>query len=150
MDLNKLTASIQQHEGTGKIINGRFMPYADSRGFTSIGYGRCIQLVGISHVEATYLCSNDIQLASGEAQAQSWWPVVANDDVRSRALVEIIYNLGLPKFNQFVKAIAALSQSDFTTCADEFRNSAWYGEVGSSPGERGYDLAQMIQTGVDP
>jgi lysozyme len=144
LDVAKLTVSIQRHEGL------RLHPYTDTTGNITIGWGRNLSGKGISNGEATQLLSNDISDVIIQAEAQAWWPNVQNDDVRARALCEIIYNIGLAGFNGFVKAIAALCDDDFTTAANEFRDSAWASQVGSQPGQRGYVLCQMIETGEDP
>ena len=143
VDMQKLTASIQAHEGL------RLQIYDDINGYATIGYGRNLSTKGISNDEATYLLGNDIRSAIGEAEAQPWWGVVKNDDVRSRALIEILFNVGLGSFNRFVKAVAALCAGDFPTAANQFRDSAWFKQVGSLPGQRGYVLCQMIETGCD-
>ena len=74
------------------------------------------------------------------------WAAVANDDVRSRALCEILFNLGLSRLNGFVKALGYLREGDFGDAANEFRNSTWFGQVG----KRAVILTEMIETGQDP
>jgi lysozyme len=140
VDMRKLTASIMAHEGL------RLKPYKDATGNTTIGYGRNLDGKGISTAEAANLLSDDIGDVILQAEAQTWWPVVKNDDVRARALVEIIFNIGLAGFNTFVKAIAALNDADFSTCVAEFKNSIWATQVG----QRAIILTGMIETGEDP
>jgi lysozyme len=143
MDLDKLQASLIAHEGL------RLKVYFDSVGKATIGVGRNISDVGISEPEALVLLGNDIQSCLAQAQGEPWWPVVADDDVRSRAMVEILFNLGLAGLRGFPVALAALEQRDFAGAAAGFRDSIWYNQVGSQPGQRGYVLAQMIETGLD-
>lgn len=139
VDLDKLTASIKAHEGL------RLSPYDDATGNLTIGYGRNLTGDGISNAEANYLLGNDLQSAIGEAEAQPWWNNVKDNDARSRALIECIFNLGIGKFNGFTKAIAALCTGDFETAGAELLNSLWAREVG----KRAEVLAAMVQTGVD-
>lgn len=145
VDVTKLTESIKIHEGTGPLHASRFMPYRDSRGLLTIGYGRCIEMIGVSLEEANFLLSNDIAVSLAQAQAQSWYQIVSQNDPRCRAIVEIIFNLGLAKFEQFINAIAALNKGDWENSANEFENSAWFREVG----QRGEELVEMIRSGED-
>jgi lysozyme len=140
MDRDKLQASIVSHEGL------KLLPYADSQGKMTIGVGRNLTDCGISYGEALYLLGNDIQSAIADAHAEPWWPVVAGDDVRSRALVEMVFNLGIRKLRGFVNALGALGRGDFGGAADQFMDSAWAGEVG----KRAVVLTEMIRTGTDP
>lgn len=145
VDLEKLTSSLKQHEGSGPVLDGRFMPYKDSRGYLTIGYGRCIQLRGISDVEAATLLRNDIAVSVEEAEQQSWFPLVEGCEPRLRALCEIIFNLGLPKFNSFHKAVAALDRADWAEASAEFLDSQWKNQIG----QRAEELCAMILTGND-
>lgn len=144
MDEAKLQASIMLHEGF------RSKPYTDSAGCLTIGYGRNLSDVGISEPEGRFLLGNNIQSCIAQAAAQPWWQAVAGDDVRSRAILEILFNLGLAKLGQFVVALSALGASDFEGAAAAFRDSNWFRQVGSQPGQRGYMLTEMIRTGNDP
>jgi lysozyme len=140
----KLQAALVAHEGL------RLFPYQDSMGKLTIGCGRNLTDNGISNDEAMLLLGNDIARALAAAQGEPWWPVVADDDVRSRAMVELVFNLGIGKLRGFVHALFALGNGDFEGAAAEFMDSDWYREVGSQPGQRGYVLVQMIATGADP
>jgi lysozyme len=156
MDVAKLRASLIAHEGnvpyvyddaTGKpIVSGCTVV-----GNPTVGVGRLVSSAkGLSPAECGALLDNDIASCIAEASAWPWWAPVANDDVRGRAIVEILFNLGLPKLNGFVVALAALGNGDFEGAASAFRDSAWFNQVGSQPGQRGYVLTEMIETGVDP
>jgi lysozyme len=139
MDIAKLTADISQAEGL------RLLPYTDTTGHISIGYG-CNLDAGITETEASYLRDNRIQAAIAMAEAQAWWPMVSPSDARSRAFVEILFNLGLGRFNGFTKALAAAMASDWPACSAELLNSVWAQQVG----ERAERLAAMVATGEDP
>jgi len=139
-DIQKLTASIQSHEGL------RLRPYVDSRGYLTIGYGRNLDAKGITNDEATYLLGNDIQSSIREAQAQYWWQYVANDDVRSRACVEIVFNIGIGGMSGFHDALAAMARGDWAACGAAFLDSLWSKQVG----QRAEVLASMIISGLDP
>ena len=51
----------KRHEGTGPMQNGRLMPYHDSVGKLTIGYGRNIEDTGVTPEEALYLLQNDLE-----------------------------------------------------------------------------------------
>lgn len=140
MDLNKLTASIKQHEGL------RNFPYTDTTGHVSIGFGRNLTGKGISNEEAEYLLGNDIQLSIGEAKTQPWWGFVAGCDARENAFIEICYNIGFGALSNFHVALAAASSGDWTACSAAFLDSLWAKEVGS----RAVILCKMIETGLFP
>jgi lysozyme len=144
VDLTKLTASIQQSEGTGPTQNGRLLPYHDSLGVLTIGYGRNLQ-DGISQSEANFLLSNDIAISVQEAQAQPWFAAAEQSEPRLRALCEVLFELGLAKFNGFHNAVSALNRADWATASSEFLNSLWHEQVG----KRAERLCAMILTGED-
>lgn len=137
MDIAKLTASIKEHEGL------RFLPYVDTTGNVTIGYG-CNLSAGISDDEAEFLLRNRIELSIGEAEKMPWWNKVSDNDARSNALIECIYNLGARKFSVFIKVHAALCAGDFRTASAELLNSLWAKQVG----KRAEVLATMVRTGT--
>ena len=59
------------------------------------------------------------------------------------ALVNICFNLGLPRFLKFKKALAAAEDQDWELCADEFMDSKWASQVG----QRAVELTTIIRTG---
>lgn len=150
VDMNKLTTSIQVHEGLELKIyddaNGKLIvPGYTVIGNPTIGWGRCLSTKGVTSAEANQLLGNDIADVILQAEAQAWWETIKNDDVRARAIIEILFNLGLAKLNTFVKALNALANADFSACAAEFRNSTWAKQVR----KRAVALTAMIETGQD-
>lgn len=139
MDLAKLSQSIQAGEGC------RLNPYTDTTGHLTIGFGRNLSSNGISLDEARFLLSNDLQFAVRTAQTQPWWSVVKDDDVRSRALTEIGYNIGFRALAGFHKALDAALRRDWPACAAALLDSLWARQVGA----RAERLAAMILTGTD-
>ena len=139
IDMGKLTSSIMAHEGL------RLQPYTDTTGNITIGYGRNLTGKGISHDEAASLLSNDIENALAQAQGEPWWSHVAGNDARARALVEIVFNIGLGGLRPFTHAIASLCNDDFAGAAQAFLDSQWAKQVG----QRATILTQMIYYGED-
>lgn len=131
--------SIKQHEGYRAHI------YKDSVGKWTIGYGRNLSDNGLSEDEAEYLLSNDILSAIHEAEQQPWWPSVVDNDARARALCELVFSLGIPRLNGFIRALGCLSGRDFEGAAAEFKASKWHTQVG----HRAEILEHMIEYGKD-
>jgi lysozyme len=152
MDIEKLTASIIEHEGMRLYVYDDATGLPIKQGHTvqgnpTIGVGRLLTAQkGISNIECMAMLSTDIQAAIATAEAQAWWPMVSPSDARSRAFVEILFNLGLGRFNGFTKALADAMASDWPACSAELLNSLWAQQVG----ERAGRLAAMVATGEDP
>lgn len=151
INLNKLEESLMRHEGNVPYVyddhdGSPITPGYTVIGHPTIGIGRLLTKDrGLSYDERKYLLSNDIQSSLREAQAQPWWANVRDDDVRARALVEMVFNLGISRFRGFERAISHLLNSEFTNAAKEFLDSKWSAQVGN----RANVLAKMIETGED-
>jgi lysozyme len=115
-------------------------------GNPTIGVGRLATAArGLSPAERQYLLGNDIAVCISEAQSQSWWGLVSPCEPRCRAIIEILFELGLPEFNDSHNAVAALNAGDWGTASAEFLNSLWARQVGA----RAKTLCSMILTGTD-
>jgi lysozyme len=108
---------IKKHEGL------KLEPYLDSLGNLTIGVGRCLSLNGISKEEAEYLLENDIREAIRGLQQYSWY-VVQPAGVQM-ALINMCFNLGLPKLLGFRKMIKGLIDRDYEVAAAEALDSRW-------------------------
>lgn len=139
VDLAKLTQSIKLHEGL------RLLPYLDTVGKITIGYGRNISDKGISLDEASILLDHDISAVLEQAQSEPWWQNVKGNDVRARACCEIIFNIGIGDFRTFKNAISCLLANDFSGAARNFLDSQWTRQVNG----RAVILCRMIETGLD-
>lgn len=139
MDVNKrkLIDSIKRHEGFSA------KPYRCSQGFMTIGYGRNVESRGITESEAELLLYNDIESAVDSAVLLEYWHSL--NEVRRRVIIEMIFNLGLPKFLEFSKMRLALLDHDYFKAADEMIDSLWAKQVGG----RAKTLANMMRLGED-
>lgn len=100
-------------------------PYRDTvKKKLTIGYGRNLDDVGISPDEAEYLLRNDINAAIADACTLPYWESL--NTARRMVLVDMVFNLGLPKFLRFVKLGAALHIGDYRLAAAEMIDSRWY------------------------
>lgn len=139
MNIDKLLASIELHEGL------ELKPYTDTTGHLTIGYGTNLS-AGITIAEAIFLLNDRLNSTVLLCEAQNWWPNVKDDDVRSRAMIEIVYNMGIEKIEEFKNALGFLIKNNYIACAQEFMDSLWAKQVG----DRAIELTQMMATGQDP
>lgn len=125
-----------RHEGI------RTAAYRDSRGFLTIGVGRCLDTEGISHDEAIYLLQNDIRNAQQKVVAAMPW-VLGLDDERQEVLYEMCFQLGINGLLQFKNMISAIKGGDYAAAAREMLSSAWHTQTPA----RCEELADIILTG---
>lgn len=142
MSNERLTMMIVRHEGRNVDSNGRHMPYKDSVGLLTVGYGRNIEQRGISEDEAQYLLANDIADHRNELLVHAPW-VQGLDDVRQAVLVDMAFNLGVPGLMGFRRMLAAVREGRWQRAAAEMLDSRWANQVGS----RADELARMMLKG---
>ena len=146
--MNRLIDLIKHHEGTGPVKNGRLMPYQDSEGYTTIGYGRCIDLVGITEKEADELVRNDIIQTGAECYHNFFWFDELNEP-RQAVIISMVFNMGMPKFMGldghpgFKKTIKLLEGEHYVAASIEMLDSKWAKQVG----QRAIELSNMMKTG---
>lgn len=119
----------------------RLKPYRDTVGKLTIGYGRNLDDVGISKEEALIMMRNDIAVSRRELSQYSWFRNL--DDKRKDAVINMHFNLGLPRLLTFRNMIAALERGDYKRAADEALDSRWAVQVG----ERAVRIARVLRGG---
>ena len=62
---------------------------------------------------------------------------------RQAGIVDLLFNLGLPRFSRFVRTIDAIRQNDWATAAAQLEKSKWYTQVGT----RGPRVVKLILDG---
>ena len=118
-------------------------PYTDTVGKLTIGIGRNLTDRGISEEEARYLLRNDIKIVQYELrQAKGPWLYDLPDDVR-RALLNMAFNMGVPRLMNFKKMWAALEVGDYEEAAAQALDSVWANQVGA----RAIRIAELIRNG---
>ncbi|MGH8660625.1 MAG: glycoside hydrolase family protein [Burkholderiales bacterium] len=125
-----------RHEGL------RLKPYRDTRDKLTIGVGRNLDDVGITRAEALMLLNNDIATVRNEVERAFQWFSSLNA-VRKAVVLDMVFNLGLPKFRQFEKTIAAIKAKNWEKAAREMLDSRWARQVGV----RAKELAAMMKRG---
>tara|TARA_R100001015_G_C4627816_1_gene187579 strand:- start:806 stop:1294 length:489 start_codon:yes stop_codon:yes gene_type:complete len=152
-DLIKIIA---KHEGM--VLE----PYRDSLGISTIGIGRNLEdrsisdgelmhmnktledVVnnGLTEEEAYYLCNNDIMIVEKELVANK--PIVLQlDDIRQMCLVDMGFNMGVPRLMKFVNMWEAIEEVDFQWASEEMLDSRWAKQVG----RRATHLSKVMRTG---
>ncbi len=134
--MSKLMSLIKLHEGY------RAKPYRCPAGRLTVGWGRNIQDNGISEQEAELMLVNDVAEA---AQVLSDRVLGFTDlcEIRQAALIDMLFNLGWPKFSAFKKMILAVESRAFELAALEMEDSNWYRQVAS----RAVTLVAMMRSG---
>lgn len=130
-----LEEQLIMHEGL------RLKPYRDTMGKLTIGVGRNLIDVGISHDEAMMLLHHDVQrLRAALPRRIAVWEQLS--PLRQRVLLDMAFNLGLRALMQFTQMLAALQRQDFERAAQEMLCSQWAHQVG----ERARRLARWMRT----
>lgn len=117
-------------------------PYKCPAGKVSIGYGRNLEDCGISEQEAEILLSNDITRAKLELYNNFPW-TIGMDDIRKGVLVEMVFNMGITRFKQFKKMLAACQNGEWDKVANEMLDSKWHKQTK----KRAETLAEIMKKG---
>jgi lysozyme len=133
--IDKLMAQLTLHEDL------RLKPYRCSKGKLTIGIGRNLDDRGISKAEAEFMARNDINEAIRQLKTLKFWPDLTEN--RQMVLIDMVFNLGWPRFLGFKKTIALIADKKYNAASAEMLNSKWHSDVG----QRAETLAQMMRQG---
>ena len=136
--MERLVKMLKLHEGVRNHV------YVCTAGYETIGVGRNISEsgLGLTDEEINILLMNDIERVKKELSTSFGW-FVDLDEVRQNAIIDMCFNLGLSRLNQFVKALDGMASKDYDKAADEFMDSRWSQQVG----QRAVTVTEMIRTG---
>lgn len=134
MNRTRLKAQLVRHEGL------RLKPYRDTVGKLTIGVGRNLDDVGITEDEAGQLLDNDVTRAYHEL-VRAVPSFGSLDEDRQHVLLDMAFNLGVPRLLEFKKMLAAVESRDFDQAAAEMLDSRWARQVG----RRAETLAAMMR-----
>ena len=142
---------IKKHEGFSAS------EYICPAGFRTIGYGRNVQsnplsdseralLVGgkISEKHAELLLEREIEKIYAQLSQKSFFSRL--NTPRGAVLIDMVYNIGMARFNGFKRMLSSLEQGDYIGASIEMRNSKWFNQVG----KRGEFLVQVMERGKVP
>ena len=155
-NITELLDQLVLHEGL------ELLPYKDSLGIDTIGIGRNLEHRGLSEEElahigkdisdicewgitkeqAYYLAENDIKIVEEEI-CKAHPCVVELDEVRQRVIIDMAFNMGVPRLNKFVKMWKAIHEENFTEAKTQMLDSRWANQVGN----RAVRLSNAMETG---
>ena len=136
-NMDKMIDELVDHEGL------ELFPYEDSLGILTVGVGRNLEQRGISEDEAFYLLSNDIDVIWEELIKSH--PIVEDlDDQRQMILLNMAFNMGVPRLSKFKKMWAAIENNNMEEASKEALDSRWASQVG----RRAEELAERLITGL--
>ncbi len=137
-------AQLEDHIKRAEAPGGKAMllPYEDSVGLTTIGWGRLLDGKGLSVKECQLLFDNDLHDAIQDSASLPYWEKL--DGIRQMVVVDMIFNLGLTRFLRFKKLNAALAVQDYMRAAHEMLDSRWAGQVG----HRATKLIKIMKIGA--
>lgn len=133
VDRDKMASLLIEHEGM------RPTPYQDSRGIWTVGIGHNLQCP-LSHAAIMQIFNDDLDEAYNQCLHSFSWFADLNE-ARQMVLIDMCFNLGLPRLLGFQKMLNALSLGNYETAASEMLASAWAGQVG----QRAVTLAAMMR-----
>jgi|TARA_R110000787_G_scaffold59322_1_gene134491 lysozyme len=142
-DKQKFVDKLIAHEGLVLKV------YKDSLGIDTIGIGRnlkdrgitkqeldfldipsmdAVYEHGISELDAYFLANNDVKIV--ETELLNRHPCLNElDAVRQLVLMDMAFNMGVPRLCKFKKMWAAIHDNDFATAAKEMLDSRWAKQV---------------------
>ena len=145
------------HEGL------KLQVYQDTLGIDTIGIGRNLEdrgiteeelddldiptidhvyEYGITEADAVYLATNDVQIVEEELLRAH--PCVDRlDSVRQLILMDMAFNMGVPRLCKFTKMWNAIHEEKFDVAAKEMLDSRWANQVKS----RSTKLANAMHNG---
>lgn len=132
-NIDRLLEQLKRHEGV------ELMPYQDTVGLTTIGVGRNLEHNGIRMAEADFMLMNDVKDCMEEAKSYEWYEGLSG--ARKAVIVNMLFNMGQPRFNLFVKFQAALADGNFGKASTEMLDSKWAKQVG----KRAVELSIQMQ-----
>lgn len=117
-----LQKELEQDEGFRPHV------YDDSEGWATIGIGRLVDERkggGITKDEAYFLLGNDIDKCEKQLdQYIPWWRELS--DKRQRALLNMVFQLGIGGVLKFAKMLGALQARDWSEAYRQALDSRWY------------------------
>jgi len=129
-------SKLKKHEGF------RANTYEDTEGHLTVGYGHNLDHP-MSKELAELILDYDITQAYREAKTLPYFHEL--NLARKEAIVNMVFNLGLPTFLGFTKMNAALSLHAYGLAAIEALDSKWARQVKS----RSTEIAEQIRTGIE-
>lgn len=123
MDLTQVRKRLIEHEGI------KLKPYHCTAGKLTIGVGRNLDDRGISQATATQMLEEDIEIVLDELKrALPFWEKLKWN--YKEALVDLAFNMGVPRLMMFRKMLSAIEADDPDKAAEELLDSRYASQVG--------------------
>lgn len=135
MDLARVRETLIKHEGL------RLDLYKDSLGIYTIGVGHNIQERGITAAVAKLMLDEDIDEAVKDLRRNISFFDTLPQAIKE-ALVNLCFNMGIPRLMQFRKTLAFLRDGKYEKAANELLDSRYATQVGY----RAIEIAAMIRS----
>ena len=126
MDLHTLQQEIIQEEG-GIILK----PYQDHLGYWTIGAGHLIRdnekqelMQPITYQRGLELFLKDFNVSKKDME--TFTEGMSIDDNAKECVLHMVFQLGLPRLNKFIKFKKCLSENDIEGAMVEMKDSLWY------------------------
>lgn len=139
----KVKALIRRHEGYRNDM------YKDSKGIWTIGVGHNLEEHGLSDAAVDFILEEDLQMVIDECRKKLKF-FRDLDEVRQAAIIDMVFNMGMPTFLTFKKTIRFIEQGLLHSAANEMlrgsspdSKSKWYSQVGP----RALRISEMMKTG---
>jgi len=136
IDFNRLQKAVKRHEGF------RSLPYKDSVGKTTIGYGWNLDDKGITKEIADSILKDQLNDCIFELLKVNDFRLLT-DQPRREVLINMSFNLGLTKLMKFKKMWYAIRCRAWEVAADEMLDSLWAKQVG----KRAIELSEIMRSG---
>lgn len=134
IDFEQFATSREEIENILKDLRAdeslRLKPYADSVGKLTIGYGHNLDDLGITERAAEFMLAEDLTAVLKELNDRlPWWKKISES--QRRGLMNMAFNLGLPRLLKFEKMLKALRKGNGERAAAEALDSKWAKQVGT-------------------
>ena len=126
MDLHTLQQEIIQEEG-GIILK----PYKDHLGYWTVGAGHLIRdnekqelMQPITYQRGLELFLKDFNVSKKDMETSTEGMDI--DDNAKECVLHMVFQLGLPRLNKFIKFKKCLTENDIEGAMVEMKDSLWY------------------------
>lgn len=124
----------------------RGIEYICPAGYPTIGYGRNLKTnplssselakcfrtqdgkLSVNELVANEWLTQEVAKIASECEGKEWFEYLGFE--RKGVVIDMIYNIGMSKWNGFKKCQSALTEKNFGTASLELKDSKWYNQVG--------------------
>lgn len=132
--MSSVVSQIVNDEGFRAVAyddaTGRPIGILPTGGNISVGHGFNLSTDGLTVAESMLILHSRIQARTKELDLRFPW-FKELDSVRQGVLVQMAYNMGMPRLLGFVKLFGALYVKDYELAAGEMLDSLWARQVGA-------------------